>query len=86
MFDWLLRLRGCSGNRSFNHSSFVMQISDHKRETWALYHGLRLRPSHSREGCGCPLQRKEKIKISCIGDSWISHGFLRSYWDQLQRC
>ena len=52
-----------------------MQISDHKRETWALYHGLRLRPSHSREGCRSPLQRKGKIKISRTGDSWISYGF-----------
>ena len=56
-----------------------MQISDHKTETWALYHGLSLRPSHSREGC-------ESLKISHTGDSWISHEFPRSYWDQLQRC
>ena len=55
-----------------------MQISDHKRETWALYHGLRLRPSHSREGCRSPLQRKGKIKISLTGDSWISYGFPRA--------
>ena len=55
-----------------------MQIYDHKRETWALYHGLRLRPSHSREGCRSPLQRKGKIKISLTGDSWISYGFPRA--------
>ena len=55
-----------------------MQIYDHKRETWALYHGLRLRQSHSREGCRSPLQRKGKIKISLTGDSWISYGFPRA--------
>ena len=55
-----------------------MQISDHERETWALYHGLRLRPSHSREGCRSPLQRKGKIKISRTGDSWISYAFSRA--------
>ena len=55
-----------------------MEISDHKRETWALYHGLHLRPSHSREGCRSRLQRKGKIKISRTGDSWISYGFPRA--------
>ena len=75
--DWLLRLSRCTGTRSFNDSFFIMQISDHKRKTWALCHF-----------CGNPVQRKRNIYIPRISNRWISHAndVPRSYLYPLQRC
>ena len=58
--DWCTSHRMQMQHR-FNHSSFIVQISDHKRENWALFHGMRLWSNHCCEGCGNPVQGKLKI-------------------------
>ena len=39
-----------------------MEISDHKRETWALYRGLRLRPSIPAKATEVHFKEKKKLK------------------------